>query len=240
METPIALLLTLSMASRPHNRNPNSPPHLKGHIFLFGNGTVPVARGDNPFANNALDGRQFLTHHMGFSKGEIERQRQLAVDYWLTKFKVDGEALEATANASIIEYQINPAVNERAYLVTEDCEIPAEGLLVLDGGFQLLITNPDGVPGFDPHTGHNVIFPYYTNLVFAWLRIEGCLEDDIVLPYKSSSLAEFTLRSIIFELDIGAHEYNPYGEGKLLGTSAPIVNGSTITNRLLNYITFEL
>ena len=49
----------------------------------------------------------------------------------------------------------------------------------------------------------------------------------------------FTLNAIVFELDIDPHPQNPFDCGKLLGTSAPIVEESTITNRLLNYITFE-
>jgi len=58
--------------------------------------------------------------------------------------------------------------------------------LVIDGGFQLLITAPEGVKGRDPNTNQNITLPSFTNLVFSWLRIKGCLEEDIVLPYKVS------------------------------------------------------
>lgn len=56
---------------------------------------------------------------------------------------------------------------------------------------------------------------------------------------QSSSLAVMTIRAIVFELDIDPNPLNPYGAGKLLGTSAPFIDGQMITNRLLNYITFE-
>ena len=76
-QTFVGLLLAMSLSHGKKNRNPNSPPHLNAHLFLFGNGQVPVALGDNPFANNALPGRNFLQHEMGFSTSDIAYQQQV-------------------------------------------------------------------------------------------------------------------------------------------------------------------
>lgn len=61
------------------NKNPLSPPHLKAHMFLFGNGQVNVTEGTNPLANNALDGSNFLRREMGFNSTEIEEQKQVSL-----------------------------------------------------------------------------------------------------------------------------------------------------------------
>ncbi|KAF6026251.1 hypothetical protein EB796_015437 [Bugula neritina] len=111
--------------------------------------------------------------------------------------------------------------------------------LVIDGGFQLLITAPEGVKGRDPNTNQNITLPSFTNLVFSWLRIKGCLEEDIVLPYKSASIIRLTYTTAFFELNITSHPQNPYGEGQSLGLNAPVIANNTIHNRIIGYITFH-
>lgn len=69
--------LAQSLAVGKANRNPNPPPGLNAHMFLFSDGSVPVAEGVNPFANNAIDGRAFLTNEMGFTVADIAVERQV-------------------------------------------------------------------------------------------------------------------------------------------------------------------
>ena len=57
---------------------------------------------------------------------------QLAVNHWLARFRVNGTQLVEDNKAQIIEYQINPAVNERAYLINEDCNTPHEGKIIIN------------------------------------------------------------------------------------------------------------
>ena len=45
------------------------------------------------------------------------------------------------------------------------------------------------------------------------------------------------MNAIVFELEVVGENY--FGRGRSLGISAPIVTETTITNRLLNYMTFE-
>lgn len=52
---------------------------------------------------------------------------QKAVDHWLALFHVNGTALVLSGEADIIEYQLAPAINERAYIVNRNCDTPAAG-----------------------------------------------------------------------------------------------------------------
>ena len=49
---------------------------------------------------------------------------------------------------------------------------------VVDGGFQLFVTDPEGVEVPDPVTGEPKHYPFQTNLVYAWLRIHVREEGD--------------------------------------------------------------
>jgi len=50
-------------------------------------------------------------------------------------------------------------------------------------------------------------------------------------------LAKWTTDAIMFELEFIGENY--FGSGQSLGMSAPILSESEITNRLLNYVTFN-
>lgn len=63
---------------------------------------------------------------------------------------------------------------------------------MLDGGFQLLITDVNGVPGWNPVTKRPVNLPMHTNFVYSWLRIKSC-GPDIVLPYRVCILSYLLL-----------------------------------------------
>lgn len=61
------------------NFNPVPPEHVHSHIFMFGNGSVPVAEGPNPFANNALEGHEFLSQHLLWEEEMIEHRRSVSI-----------------------------------------------------------------------------------------------------------------------------------------------------------------
>lgn len=74
------------------NFNPMAPAHLHSHIFMFGNGSVPVAEGPNPFANNALDGHEFLSQHLQWGEDMIEHRKSVSnidILMFLTGFGLD-------------------------------------------------------------------------------------------------------------------------------------------------------
>ncbi|XP_067939201.1 uncharacterized protein [Watersipora subatra] len=223
------------------NFNPAAPEHVHAHMFTFGNGTVPVAEGPNPFANNALNGEEFFGRHLQWEEETIMQRRQ-------ERFGLDGEELMQTGQGVVLRYQISPEVNERAYMMNMPCPTPPEGHEVVDGGFQLFVTREDGVEVFNPAKGKVVLYPFQTNLVYSWLKIhireegEDCgLEypppEWIILRYQTLEPAKWTLNAIVFELEVIGENY--FGSGRSLGISAPIVTEKTITNRLLNYMTFE-
>lgn len=60
---------------------------------------------------------------------------------------------------------------------------------------------------------------------------------NIVFELQTFEPAKWTTNAIVFELEVIGVNY--FGSGRSLGISAPIVTETTITNRLLNYITFE-
>lgn len=92
MQQKAVISLLLSFLARlvvsAKNRNPHHPPHLKAHMFLFGNGDVSVSSGPNVFANNALPGRPFLTQEMGFNLADINDQKQVCYNYYIERFKI--------------------------------------------------------------------------------------------------------------------------------------------------------
>lgn len=55
--------------------------------------------------------------------------------------------------------------------------------------------------------------------------------------FQTLEPAKWTLNAIVFELEVIGENY--FGRGRSLGISAPIVTQTDITNRLLNYMTFE-
>lgn len=59
---------------------PYGEPNLKrsNSLVIFGNGKVPIAAGPNPFANNAVDGHDFLANHMRFNETEIRNNKRVS------------------------------------------------------------------------------------------------------------------------------------------------------------------
>lgn len=60
------------------NFNPASPEYIQSHIFMFGNGSIDIADGPNPFANNALDGVEFFSSHLNVTETGKQRHRQVS------------------------------------------------------------------------------------------------------------------------------------------------------------------
>ena len=99
------------------NFNPIPPVHLHSHIFMFGNGSVPVAEGPNPFANNALDGHQFLSQHLEWGEDMIEHRRSVSV--WTREANgVDNNILYAFIIIYIL-YDSYSCINTKINFVAE-------------------------------------------------------------------------------------------------------------------------
>jgi hypothetical protein len=88
------------------------------------------------------DGMGFQKDIMGRRDEEIEEVRQAALDFFAERYGVD--PISNTEDFYFTGYQIDPRIDYRAYTVSGEAA-PAEGWETFDGGYLVVVTNPEGV-----------------------------------------------------------------------------------------------
>lgn len=143
------------------------------------------------------DGMGFQKDIMERSDDEIEEVRQDALDFFAERYGVD--PISNTEDFYFTGYQIDPRIDYRAYTASREAA-PAEGWETFDGGYAVVVTNPEGVTLGGEYEGIHI--QAGALLVFGEYKImrDGSKEP-IVLRYRSVQPATDGLIRCEFEND---------------------------------------
>lgn len=125
---------------RPLREKCSAAPTPDGYIktmTFYSDGTAPDLN------SVLLDPTEFW-EALGRDDDFIADQRSDAIDFYMSKFGVDAEQLVADGRAILFPFLVNPEGNYRAVSVSGEA-VGDEGWRLYDTGWQLMITDPDGV-----------------------------------------------------------------------------------------------
>lgn len=188
------------------------------YITFLGDGVYQSPDGTIFVDGIAGDGMAFQREIMGRSDAEIETQKGKAVDFFLQRFGID--AFDS-ANILFTGYEVDSRNNLR--VLTESGEkVPPEGWKVHDGGFQVIVVNPDGITLGGEFEGVHV--PANTALVFGEYKIvkeavkSKKAEQPVVLRYRSKEPLIFSDFGSVVRCEVSSDKHGPGFTAGLVGT----------------------
>ena len=130
-------------------KNQSLPDGFSDYLVYMATGTIPFTPHPNAQISGCgtslfCDGDYFQTVIMGRSQAEVDVERQRAKDYFLTRFGVDVDTLEADQRIVFSSFFLDPRGEYRAYTAANE-KAPSEGWVVRDGGFVLTVLDPNGI-----------------------------------------------------------------------------------------------
>ncbi|MEZ4430879.1 MAG: hypothetical protein R3F65_00595 [bacterium] len=194
------------------------------------------------FMNALIDPLPFW-RQLGRTDAEIDEQRSDAIDFYMSKFGIDAEQLIADGRATLMPFMVNPDGGYRALDISGEA-VGREGWTLYDTGWQLMITDPDGVMlGGDmpmmANMGAFMIFGEY----FLYPTDVPCTcprsyrPRPIIIEYRSGCpIHPDPMGMFFFVCDIS---HPVYGEGQAGGVSAAHVNpDGSLRFNTRNVVTF--
>lgn len=91
-----------------------------------------------------LDPTPIWTDDFGWSPAYIADYRSDALDFFQSKFGLDGEALMAEGRAVFMPFYFSPDIAYRAISVSGE-SVGSEGWQLIDTGWTLMVTDPNGI-----------------------------------------------------------------------------------------------
>lgn len=160
----------------------NGPDNLiKAMTFVS---TRPFNSVDGSFFRDGLaggDGMYFFKQVLGLTDQQIEARRNAAIKFYNQRFGIDVN----NPGVYFTGFQIDPATDYRAIMMTGKNNNPGKGYPVLEGGFIVVVTDPAGLDLEGEFQGTHV--PAGT--VFAaegtYLIQRGHDQKDIVINFQS-------------------------------------------------------
>lgn len=138
-------------------------------------------------------GEYFFDEILGLDEAEKQTWHEEALAFWENRFGIDPEAPEWAGRVSAIPFFADPRNEIRAYSMA-GTRIHRRGWQVLDGGWLLIVTDPEGVElggeyeGL--HVAANTVFGYGKYLVQARTR-HGRFLADIEIDYQARGPISF-------------------------------------------------
>lgn len=185
------------------------------------------------------DGMFFQKEVMGRSDEEIAALRDEAKAFYLERFGIDVNDPALAGRIAFTMFTLNPDFEYRLHALS-GANAPSEGWQIRDGGFQLAVTDPDGIDlggvlaGSHAPEGSAMFFGNYNILV---TDEDGEPKDELIIFYKSNVPGEtlpnggFTFRCDMFN--------EKWGDGLGVGTilTVPLEDGTVRANGR-NILTF--
>jgi len=173
------------------------------------------------------DGHYFQSHIMGRNQQQIADRAQESKDYFLSRFGVDTDALLAEGRIEWVSFFINPDYEYRVHFAT-GLSPDKDGWIIRDGGFAILVVDPNGIELGGEFTGHraellNVLM--YGEYSILQTHPNHPPKQQIV-QYRSSEPARI--------LDDGSMEFRStvihpqWGEGGLFGVTSLLPEGDNL------------
>lgn len=197
------ILVLVLLAPAAHANGPQSPPifhplpdGFSMYMTFMGTGLFDMTS-PNPEVPNCFQqlciGDYFFDVTLGWDAAEKQTFHEEALAYWYDRFGIDPQDPAWAGRVTTISFIADPRTNIRAYSMA-GTRIPEAGWEVLDGGWMLIVTDPNGVDlGGEfagVHVGPNSIFARGKYVVQARSKDGGFLAD-IVVDYQSRAPIEF-------------------------------------------------
>ena len=185
------------------------------------------------------DGLYFQAEVMGRTPAEIVAQEAAAKTYFLTRFGLDADDPALVGRTFFFPFMIDPRGEYRLYTLSGE-SVPPEGWVVFDGGYSLLVTDPDGLTLGGAHPGLHIpagSFIVYGDYKIQKTKANGKPDGEIVLHYQSPG-------PVILDHE-GSHlircaiQHDEWGEGLAQGSyNATILPDGRFQPTLRNVFTF--
>jgi hypothetical protein len=178
----------------------------------------------------APDGDFWHREIMGRSDEEIEQNRNEAIAFFQERFGIDPSTHEGV---SFMSFMFDPRNEYRAYVVSGR-EVLPEGWVIRDGGWNMTVTDPEGITLGGEFEGKHV--PEGTMVVFGDYNIDTG-GDPIIIHYQSGEpIIPSETGAIYFLCELISEDF---GNGLAQGISAPkaLEDGLTQAN-VRNVLTF--
>lgn len=135
----------------------------------------------------APDYDYFARQIMGWDDQQIAVFEQRAQEFFRERFGVDVTAPEMEGRAMMVPFMLDPRWEYRAYNSSGE-HIPPEGWVVRDGGYQLVVIDPNGINLGGEFTGQHA--PMGAAAAFGKFNIRrgpgnAPRHDDLVIHYQS-------------------------------------------------------
>lgn len=222
--------LHVDRGSRPDDESETPTPlPFEKYLVFMGTGTVknsPDISGFIGGIHNPDGGRRFQREVMGRSDAQIAQRREMAIQFFKSRFGLDVNDPRLT----FAGFEFSPDAQYRAYTISGE-NVPASGWRVLDGGWIVVVQDPNGIDlGGDPMwAGHHV--PQLTFFSFGEYAIvkpnarhgrHRGADEHIVIEYKSScpTTVDRMMVQFMFNCEITSKQF---GAGLATGTSHHII-----------------
>ncbi|MEM7355431.1 MAG: hypothetical protein AAF657_31755 [Acidobacteriota bacterium] len=200
--------------------SPHPNPEITGCFFMF------------------CDGHYFQEVVMGWNPTEIAEEEADAKLFFWERFGLDIDELVGTGRITYSAFTIDPRIDYRVYHLAGH-RIPAGGWEVRDGGFLVVVTDPEGIElggelaGEHAVAGASFAYGAYNILV---PRPEGRPTKEIVIRYKTPRPGTPVEGPLGFVCDI---EHERWGSGLAQGflNHIPLDDGRLNFN-IRNVLTF--
>ena len=171
---------------------------------------------------------------MGRSHQDILDHRALAIQFFMTRFGLDPDAIENQGRLKLIMSTVIHEKNYRTFTVSDET-VSASGWLVRDGGWQLEVIDPNGYDLGGEFAGTHV--PIKTAFMYGDYNILARGPREIRIRYQAGNpVIPNADGSVMFRCEIFSDEY---GEGLAQGISATVDLGDgTFWANNRNILTF--
>jgi hypothetical protein len=215
----LILALALSVAATAAAVPPKhpTPEPFEGYAVLMAQGLFDPSQPHPEIPGCAAmfcDGEYFQSVIMGRSAQEIADQRAMAVQHFTDHFGMNADDPANQGRLLLIEYMLDPRNNYRVYSMAGE-RVPAEGWEVRDGGWQLVVIDPNGFelggdyPGLTIPPSSLVLFGDYN---FLATKPNGTPDREIVYHYQSAEPVVPTFfGAIAFGLELYSDDFDSVG-----------------------------
>ena len=216
--------------------------------LLMASGVVDNAeQPDPPFVNcfnSFCDGEYFHKVVMGRTDAEIAVLEQMAKDFYWQRFGIDVDDPANIGRIIFDDFVSDPRMNYRNYVVGGK-STPADGWFFYDGGWFIVVTDPNGFTlggeFSDVHVPQNTLF-FFGNYHFIETTKNGKIRDRINVFYRSASPVVPVFDGaggFRCELSLDGQDFPTGVQGQAQGFSGAIqISPTALKFNIRNVITF--
>jgi len=178
------------------------------------------------------DGDFFQKEIMNRTDAEVAEIREKARQHFIMHFGIDADHPDYAGRVSLNQFMVNPDFQYRVHALSGE-QVPSDGWIIRDGGYQFLVTDPDGIDVNDPMLGQ-IHVPagsggFYGNYNILKTDKHGNPNGELIIFYQSDTPAvplpngDFYFKCTMFNEDwgqgvgMGTMNFVPLEDGRVRG-----------------------